>query len=119
MWLTLTIGPARRWQLHGEDMSDCLRLAQVPSAYGGDTRGRQKHVAVCWEMLWLWDVFIPPSPVPPESVWSPAPALVNPSASPPDPGAEEQSCVSSACSPGNGTETEKEALAAKGGLGTA
>lgn len=29
------------------------------------------------EMLWLWDIFIPSSPFPPESVWSPDPALVN------------------------------------------
>ena len=73
-----------------------------------------------WGWLWLWGFFVPPSPVPPRSVWSPDPASVNSQcfSAGPRSGAGE-SCVSSACSLGNGTETEKEAPAAKGGLGTA
>lgn len=51
----------------------------------------------------------------PGSVWSPDPAPVNSGAG----SRAGESCVSSACSPGNGTEMEKEAPAAKGGLGTA
>lgn len=70
--------------------------------------------------VWLWSFSIPPSPIPPRVIWPPDPGSVNSRCFSVSPGSGAgASCESSACFPANGTGMEKEAPAAKGGLGTA